>query len=171
MNRINIRELVLNFIFMMLLQLPLIYRVTLFNKAFGFFYVGFILLLPTKLSRSYLMFIGFCSGLFVDVFTNTPGIHASACVFVMFIRNFWLMVINDEWQGFTNLNVATLRRTGFFGYLFPLIFVHHFILFTVENGGLHLFGSLFARILYSAIFSFIIIFAINLLVKLNSKRI
>ncbi|MDE0470731.1 MAG: Rod shape-determining protein MreD [Ekhidna sp.] len=170
MNRINIRELVLNFIFMMFLQLPLIYRVVLFNTAFGFFYVGFILLLPTKLSRSYLMLIGFCSGLFVDIFTNTPGIHASACVFIMFIRNFWLSVIDDDWKEFTNLNVATLNRTDFSRYLFPLIFVHHFILFTVENGGFHLFGSLFTRILCSAVFSFIIIFVINLLVKLSGKR-
>jgi len=171
MNRINVRELALNFIFMMLLQLPLIYRVTLFNEAFGFFYVGFILLLPTKLSRSYLMLIGFFCGLFVDVFTNTPGIHASACVFIMYLRNFWLTVINDDWQTFTNLNVATLGKTGFSRYLLPMILVHHLILFSVENGGLHLFASLLTRIFYSTVFSFIIIFTINLLVKFSSKRV
>lgn len=170
MNRLNVRELILNFVFLMLIQLPLVYRITLFNKAFGFFYVGFILLLPTRLSRSYLMLIGFFSGLLVDVFTNTPGIHASACVFVMFVRNFWLKVINDDWQEIMNLNVVSLKKSGFVGYLFPLIFVHHAILFIVENGGLQHFGSLFTTIFFSAIFSFIIIFAINFLLNSNKRK-
>ena len=170
MNRLNIRELILNCVFLLLVQLPLVYRITLFNKAFGFFYVGFVLLLPTRLSRSYLMIIGFFSGLLVDVFTNTPGIHASACVLVMFIRNFWLAFINDDWQELTNLNVVTLRKTGFIGYLFPLIFVHHSVLFIIENGGLSRFGSLFTTILFSSVFSFVIIFAINFLLKSNRRR-
>jgi len=169
MNRLNIRELVLNFIFLLLMQLPLIYRITLFNKAFGFFYVGFILLLPTGLSRSYLMIIGFFSGLAVDVFTNTPGIHASACVLVMFMRNFWLAFINDDWKELTNLNVITLRKIGFIAYLFPLIFIHHFTIFTIENGGFYRFGSLFTTIVFSSLFSFMIIFAINFLLKSNRR--
>lgn len=170
MNRLNLRELVFNFIFLLLIQLPLVYRITLFNKAFGFFYVGFILLLPTRLSRSYLMLIGFFAGLLVDIFTNTPGIHASACVLIMFVRNFWLAVIDDDWQEFTNLNIVTLRKRGFIAYLFPLIFVHHFVLFTVESGGLYRFGTLLTTTLFSSVFSFMIIFSVNFLLKSNSRR-
>jgi len=170
MNRLNIRELVLNFIFLLLLQLPLIYRITLFNIAFGFFYVGFILLLPTRLSRSYLMVIGFFTGLLVDIFTNTPGIHAAACVLVMFSRNFWLSFIDDDWKELTNLNIHTLRKRGFIAYLFPLVFIHHLVIFVIENGGVHHFGNLLSKVFFSTVFSFVIIFTINFLLKSNSRR-
>lgn len=170
MIRLNIKEQIFNLIFLLLLQLPLIHRVVLFDKAFGFFYVGFLLLLPAGLSRSYLMLIGFLTGLLVDVFTDTLGMHALSCVFILFIRNFWLSIINDDWMELGNLNVSSLRRIGFLTYVFPLVFVHHLVLFSVENGGLHLFGMLMNKVLLSALFSTTIIFALNFLITANQKR-
>lgn len=170
MTRISIREQILNLILLLLVQLPLIHRVTLFDRAFGFFYVGFLILLPRTLSRSYLMVIGFFAGLLVDVFTNTPGIHASASVFVLFIRDFWLAVVNDDSQEITNLNVESLRKTGFIIFVFPLVFIHHFLIFIIENGGFHLFGMLLSKIFFSSIFSFIVIFVINFIITPKRKR-
>ena len=161
MTRINIKEQVFNLILLLLVQFPLVHRITLFDKAFGFFYVGFILLLPRTLSRSQLMFIGFLAGLMVDVFTNTPGIHASASVFTMFIRNLWLNVVNDDFQETTNLNVSSLKKAGFLFYVFPLILIHHFLIFTIENGGFHLFGMVISRIFFSTLFTTLIVFVVN----------
>lgn len=171
MNRLSLKELVLNFTFLLLLQLPLIHRITLFGKAFGFFYVGFLFMLPVNLSRSYLMIIGFASGLMVDVFSNTPGIHAAACVFVLFIRNIWLAVMSDDWKEIGNLNINTLKWVGFALFVLPLTFIHHFIVFTIENGGFLFFGDLLTRIFLSTLFSFSIILIINLLVAGNQKRL
>lgn len=171
MNRLSIKEQVLNLIFMLLLQLPLVHKITLFDKAFGFFYVGFLLFLPINLSRSYLMLIAFLSGLIVDVFSNTPGMHALSCVFILFVRNFWLSIINDDWVDLGNLNVATMKVTGFLSFIFPLIFIHHFLLFVIENGGFHLFGILFKKVIFSAIFSTIIITAASFLISRGSKRL
>ncbi len=170
MTRISIREQILNLILFLLVQLPLVHRVMLFNEANGFFYVGFILLLPRTLSRSQLMLIGFFSGLLVDVFTNTPGIHASASVFVMFVRNLWLNVINDDSQELTNLNIPSLRKTGFIFFVFPLILIHHFLIFIIENGGFHLFGKVISRILFSTIFTTIIVFVVNYAVTNHKKK-
>ena len=170
MSRLSIREQVLNLILLFLVQLPLVYRITLFDRAFAFFYVGFLLLLPRTLSRSYLMIIGFLSGLLVDVFTNTPGIHASASVAVMFVRNFWLSVVSDDSQELTNLNMTSLKRSGFIYFTFPLAFLHHFLIFVIENGGFHLFGQLFSKIFFSSIFSTVIIFIISLIVSPVRRR-
>ncbi len=170
MTRINIKEQILNLILLLLVQLPLVHRMVLFEKAFGFFYVGFILLLPRTLSRTQLMLAGFLSGLLVDVFTNTPGIHASASVFVMFIRNFWLNVANDDAQEMTNLNMATLKKSGFVYFTFPLVFMHHFLIFTIENGGFHLFGMVIGKIIFSAIFSTLIIFVVNFAIVPTRRR-
>ncbi|MGZ3880087.1 MAG: rod shape-determining protein MreD, partial [Flavisolibacter sp.] len=43
-------------------------------------YYLFILWLPFSLNRLSLLLIGFVTGLLVDYFTQTPGLHAAACV-------------------------------------------------------------------------------------------
>lgn len=171
MTRVSVKEQVLNFVLLLVVQLPLVHRITLFDKAFGFFYIGFLLLLPRSVGRSYLMLIGFFSGLLVDLFSNTPGIHASASVFIMFIRSFWLNIVNDDFQEVINLNVGTLRKTGFIYYTLPLIFIHHFIILFIENGGFHLFGLVFTKVILSTIFSFTLVFVISFVVSPKSRRI
>lgn len=155
---------------MLLVQLPLVHRITLFDRAFGFFYVGFLLLLPRTVSRSRLMIIAFLTGLLVDVFSNTPGIHASASVFMVFIRNFWLNIINDDASETMNLNVSTLKKLGFLSYIFPLILIHHILLFVIENGGFRGFGTILSKSLASAIFSSLIVFSINFAIAPKERR-
>ena len=170
MNKLSIREQVLNFIFLMLLQLPLIHRTTLFDKAFGFFYVGFLLLLPVGISRSNLMIIGFVLGLIVDIFSSTPGIHASACVAIMFARNFWLSILDDDWKELPNLNIATLKSAKFLLFILPLIFFHHLILFLVENGGFHQFMGVMERVFFSTLFSGVIVFVVAYVISGRRKN-
>ena len=170
MTRISIKEQILNLIILLVIQLPLIYRITLFDKAFGFFYVGFLLLLPTTLSRSRLMVVAFFSGLLVDVFSNTPGIHAGASVFILFIRNFWLTIIEDDYKELVNVNMGSIGKIKFIYFLYPLVFIHHFLIFTLENGGLHHFGALLSKVFFSSLFSSLIIFVINFLVTPNQRR-
>lgn len=171
MTRISIKEQILNLILLLLVQLPLVHRITLFDRAFAFFYVGFLILLPRTFSRSYLMVIGFFTGLLVDIFTNTPGIHASASVFILFSRNFWLSVVTDDAQEITNLNVASLKKSGFLYFIFPLVFVHHFLIFIIENGGFHLFGMVMSKAFFSSIFSTTVIFVINFIITPKRKRV
>lgn len=171
MSRINIRELIFNFIALFVIQLPLLYRITLGDRAFGFFYIGFLILLPYRISRSYLLVTGFLIGLVVDVFSNTPGIHAGACVFIMYLRDLWLRIVIDDTEELTNINHISLKKTGFIFYAFPLVFVHHLIIFLVENGGLYLFGLLISKTILSALFSFTIIFVLNYLIVPKSRRL
>ena len=110
------------------------------------------------------MLIGFLSGLLVEVFCDTPGIHASASVFVLFFRNYWLGVINDDFKELVNLNVSTLKKLGFLFYLLPLIFLHHLVIFLIENGGFHFFSVVLNRALLSTIFSSIIVYLINFII-------
>ncbi len=170
MNRVNIREQVSNFIALFVIQLPMLYRITLLDRAFGFFYIGFLILLPFRLSRSYLLVAGFFAGLIVDMFSNTPGIHAGACVFVMYIRDLWLKIVVDDTEDLTNINYISIKKTGFILYAFPLVLVHHLVIFLVENGGLYLFVNLITKTILSALFSFIIIFVLNYLIVPKPRR-
>ena len=171
MSRFNIRELIFNFISLVVIQLPLLYRITIGDHAFAFFYVGFLLTLPFRLSRSYLLLIGFFVGLIVDVFSNTPGIHAGACVFVMYVRDLWLTIVHDDTEELTNINHVSLGKIGFVLFMLPPVLIHHFLIFTVENGGVHLFGTLMTKTLFSSIFSLVVIFVLNYLIVPAPRRI
>lgn len=171
MSRVGIREQVLNFIAFLVIQLPLVHRVVLFDKAFAFFYLGFLLLLPFRLSNSLQLLIGFFAGLFVDIFSNTPGIHAGVCVLIMFIRNWWVQIVIDDTEELVNINHITLKKIPFVIYLLPLIFVHHLFIFLIENGGFYLFGSLLIKVFFSSIFTFLVIFILNLLIVPRGRRV
>ena len=163
-------EQAFNLIAFFIIQLPLLYRMTLFDRAFGFFYVGFILFLPYTLGLTYLLLAGFLAGLTVDIFSNTPGIHSFACVLIMYIRNGWLQILYDDPDDLVNINHNTLGNITFSLFIFPLIFLHHVIIFTIENAGVHLFWLLVSKILLSSAFSFILIFILNYLIAPKSRK-
>ncbi|MEM9895052.1 MAG: hypothetical protein AAF789_01670 [Bacteroidota bacterium] len=171
MIRFSIREQVLNFALMMLVQIPLLYDLHIGDSAFSFFYVGFLLFLPTVLSRSYSMIIAFFCGLCIDTFSNTPGIHASACVLLMYVRDNWLFFIVDRSDDLVSVNVNELGLLKSIYFLFPLIILHHVTIFIIENGGLTQFVNLLARIFYSSLFTWSMVCILNFVISIKSKKL
>ena len=49
-------------------------------------YYLFILWLPFSVSRIGLLIIGFLTGMALDFFTMTPGLHAAACILIAYCR-------------------------------------------------------------------------------------
>ena len=47
-----------------------------------FLFILFIINLPTDMNRIPLLVTAFLTGLVVDVFSSTPGIHSTACVLI-----------------------------------------------------------------------------------------
>lgn len=170
MIRINYPRQIGHFIAFVIFQLPLLYKFILFNSAFGFFYVGFILLLPLGLNRNWAMIVAILTGLLIDIFSNTPGIHAAACVFIAFTKDYWYMFSMGEIEDQSNLSWNDLKMWGSIRFLFPLIFAHHMIIFAVENGGLMDFFFLFKKIIFSSIYTFITVFGIILLLAPKERR-
>lgn len=171
MNRINFQQQAIHLGIFVLLQIPMLYRLVLFDKAFGFFYVGFLLFLPYGLSRSVSMVIAFFTGLLIDVFSNTPGIHASACIFLVFVKDFWFNLSQGVPDENLSLDWNELKVTGTITYLFPLVLVHHFTVFTVENGGFALPGLLLSKVFLSALYSWVLIVAFSFLAAPQRRRL
>lgn len=171
MIRVNYVQQVINFFVFLIIQIPLLYKAILFDKAFSFFYVGFVLLLPFGLNRSWTMVIGFFAGLIIDVFSNTPGIHASACVLIAFFKDYWYDLIMGNSDDDIYLDWNELKVWGSIKYILPLIFLHHSMIFTIENGGFSSFGFLFSKIMLSSIYSFTIVFSLVYLMAPRTRRI
>ena len=164
------KEQLQNFFFFVFLQLPLLYKLSLWDLAFGFFYIGFPLMLPNNKNKIYTLIIAFFTGLLIDIFTNTYGIHAFSTVFVMFYRNRWLNRSGEHSGETVSPSIDSLGSKWFLFFIFPLIFIHHFLVFFIENGGFHFFGRLLAKVILSTILTGIIVFVIHVLLAPKRKK-
>lgn len=120
-----------------------------------YFYLLFIILLPFNTPRVVLLLLGFVLGLVVDGFSNTPGMHTAATVFVAFLRPL-LVNVSYALDEQDNSKAPTLEYMGFFNFLryaAVIVFIHHFILFFIEAFSFVAITQTLLRILLSAIFS------------------
>lgn len=111
-----------------------------------YLYVLFLLMLPFELPAWAGLLIGAFTGLAMDYFSSTPGMHMSACVVMMFVRIRLLSLIAPR-EGYEFGMRPTLPRMGavwFLTYASLLILVHHLWLFFVE---VHRFDSFFLTLL------------------------
>ncbi len=158
MNRGSIL-LIFRFILFVLLQVIIFKDIILFDRAFCFVYLGFLLLLPLELGSLLIIGIGFFVGLSIDVFYDSLGIHAASSVFIMFLRPYWVSLLTP--QGGYDIgaqpNIKTLGFMWFLIYSLPLIFIHSFTLFFLESFGFGLFLFTLSKVISSAVFTFIIL--------------
>ena len=163
---------IISFVAYVLVQGLVLQNAVLFDKAFCLLYVAFLLCLPVDLSVLALLLIGFVTGLSVDIFYDTLGMHASASVLIMFIRNYWLNMITP--QGGYDIGVTpTINLNGaqwFIGYSVPLIFIHHLCLFFIEASAMGLFWFTLVKVLMSTVFTLVVIMITQFLFYYKSRR-
>lgn len=158
MNRISIFQVISFFIFL-LYQVLILQNVVMFNTSFCFLYVLYLLLLPVEANPLTLMAIGFIMGFIVDMFYESLGLHAFACVTMMYVRNYWLNSITPQ-GGYDSSAVPSLALSGvqwFLVYTMPLIFLHHTLLFFIEAGGVGMFWFTLWKVVTSTLFTTLVI--------------
>jgi len=149
------------------LQIIFMRNLVLFNYAFCFIYIAGILLLPADTNRMYLLLIGFATGFTVDVFSNTFGMHAAATVLIAYLRPFLIQYQMDA-KGSERAEIG-IRSQGFgsfLGYIFPLVLLHHTILFLMEMNSFDMILFTLLRVAASTLLTAILI----VILELFSKR-
>lgn len=157
MNSQLIKRFIVYAIILLILQIPLLHNWVINGVAFPFPYIGFIILLPHFLGRSGQMITAFAVGLVVDIFSNTPGMHASMSVLIAYTRNNWLSVVTDVSDEDLELSVHHLGWIGMLLFVWPMVFVHHLGIFVLENEGVSDFLRVLAKSFWSSLLSFSII--------------
>ena len=158
MNRSGI-FVVFYFVLYTLVQVMLFKQVVLFNTAFCFLYVAFILLLPIETNTLILMGVAFLLGFCIDIFYDSLGLHALSLVLVAYLRNYWLATITPQ-GGYDAGEGPTLAVNGlqwFMVYSLPLVFVHHFVLFFTEAAGFGIFWFTMSKVMTSLTFTMSVI--------------
>ena len=170
MNSLNIPRYSILFGLLIVLQIPLLHNWVFFDVGFPFLYIGFLLFLPQQMSRGWLLLVGFFIGLLMDVFSNTPGMHASATVLVSFVRSRWYNVVFETADRELEMTLTSLGWSKLITAFLPLILLHHLTLFSLENEGFEGVGHLLAKVFWSSIVSFFLIALIALGTAPKKKR-
>jgi rod shape-determining protein MreD len=101
-----------------------------------YLYFLFILWLPFKLQRSWLMIFAFLLGFTLDSFRHQPGFHAAACVLIAYLRPFLINLLIPQ-EGFeTNYEEPSISSMGgilpYTIYIGVFAFMHNAWLFLLE---------------------------------------
>ncbi len=74
------------FVALLLVQVEILNRMHIAGYATPFVFIYYILTLDSGISRKKLLVQAFTLGLCVDIFSNTPGMHAAASTLLAFVR-------------------------------------------------------------------------------------
>lgn len=121
-----------SFIGLVLLQVLICNNVNFLGYINPYVYLVFILVYPSKNNRSNFLLVSFLLGLFVDMFSDSGGIHAAASVTIAFIRpGFLKMAFGSLYEHsaikFGNTEIGTL-----FTYVALMVLSHHLVLFSLD---------------------------------------
>lgn len=122
-----------------------------------FVYPVMILILPLSVSKTASLIVAFAMGFFVDLWYQSPGVHAAALVAMAFARPYVVGLLLDDAEIRTNLNGQSLvvSLPTFMSYAICLYLIHTVLYFLLEQFSLANFGSILLKALFSALFSFI----------------
>ncbi|MBL4658075.1 MAG: rod shape-determining protein MreD [Flavobacteriales bacterium] len=159
------------FIALVLLQVLILNNVQFSGYINPMLYVLFLLLLPFETSKPFLLILAFILGLTIDMFTNTMGMHAAACVFMALLRPFILKYIEPR-GGYEHEAFPSIQEFGlawYLSYAGILVVFHHLALFYIEVFRFGEFLSTFYRVVLSSIFTLILIVISQYLIFGNRK--
>ena len=127
-------------------------------------YVLFILALPAKTSRWFTLILSFVLGITIDIFSNTLGLHAFACVLVAFLRGPFIKLFTtiEENANFSP-SLVTFGAGAYIKYAVSLVFIHHFTLYYMEIFTFTNFWMTGYRALLSSLITISIILGVQLL--------
>jgi rod shape-determining protein MreD len=145
----------LTFILLMILQVLLFNNIQFSGYVNPYVYILFILLLPVEIPSWLLLILSFSTGIIMDFFVGSPGMHTFSTVLVGFIRPFVLRAISPR-DGYEPNSAPSMLTYGFLWFLtysLVIVLVHHTVLFYLEVFRLTEFFRTLLRVLFSTVFS------------------
>lgn len=145
-------------------QVLLLRNMSFYNLATPFTYILFLLLLPFGLPNLVLYLIAFGTGITLDAFYDTLGVHTAACVTLVFVRLLFISVTVSR-DNFDEPE-PSLGHMGFRWFaLYALLctFAHHIVLFFLEAFTFSELSYTLLRCVLSAIFTLFTILLVELI--------
>lgn len=160
---------VIMFFVLILVQVLILNNIQISGYINPYIYILFVLLLPFNIPGYFLLGFSFLLGITIDIFGNTPGIHAGATVLLGFIRPAIAQLVSTRElieKGPTP-TMKILGMANFIKYIVIAVLIHHLVLFFAETFSFGDFFETLLRWLISSIFSILIILGSQFIIFKN----
>jgi hypothetical protein len=153
---------ILRSIGILILQVLVIKQMAFGFEGFGdfavFLYPIILMLMPVSTLPAIALLCAFFIGIVLDVFYDSMGVHAGACVFTAYFRIFLLNIMEPR-GGYSNDSAGkrTMGLAWFLQYSAILLFAHLFVYFALDMFAFRYMGQIFLRALASLSVSMILI--------------
>ncbi|KIC03984.1 rod shape-determining protein MreD [Flavobacterium sp. JRM] len=157
------------FILLLAVQIIIFNNMNFLGYISPFPYILYIILYPVNGNKSGLIVSSFLLGLIMDMFCNSGGIHATACLILAYYRPYifkFSFGLSYEYQTIKLNDSLTPER---FSFLLVSVLLHHIILFTLEAFQFNFLLDVLLRTLFSTIFTIITCIIIIYLIKPNRR--
>lgn len=147
----------LRFILLVLLQVLVLNNINFLGYVNPYLYVLFLVMYPFNTPQSLFMFVAFLLGITIDAFEDSGGINAAACVFIAFIRPAFLRFSFGVSYDYQTVKLSNTPFGARVGYVMLIVFIHHFILFTLEMFDFSHIFLILKKTIFSGIFTTLLI--------------
>lgn len=145
------------FILLVLVQVLVLDHINLYGFINPFVYILFVLIYPLTGNKALLIFLGFLLGLFIDIFNGSGGVHAAASVFIAWARPAILKYSFGVSYEFNTLKVSKAPFIQQLIYVSSMVFLHHFVLFSLEIFNMKQILFILQQTLFSSILSLVVL--------------
>jgi hypothetical protein len=163
----------IRFAVLILLQVYVLNRIPHLHQFITpYLYFLFILWLPFSVSRQWLLLIGFITGLTLDYFMMTPGLHAAACLLIAYVRPFLITILTPKDSTEFNYREPSPRAmqwTPYMVYVFVLTLLHHGYMVFLEWLSVGSFLDFLIKVVATTGISLLMILAVELLFPRKMK--
>lgn len=158
---------IIRFVVLILVQVFVLDNIQFLGYVTPMIYILFILSLPVRFHRGFLLILAFVMGLIIDMFSNTMGLHAFASVLIAFLRAPVIrMFVPLEEGANPSPSFRSINVNPYIKYVIALVLVYHSVLFMMESFSFFNLSLLVPKILISSTVTILLIFGIQ---SLKSK--
>ena len=157
------------FIILILVQVLVLNNINFLGYINPYIYILFIILYPIKNNRLLFIFLSFLLGLTADLFLDSGGIHAAACVTIAYIRP---VILKSVFGAIYDHQTIKFSSTDFgqrLTYFSIIILIHHLILFSLEIFNTSKLILILKKSLFSSIFTILLCILITILFSRKNK--
>ncbi len=121
------------FFWALTIQVFILNNIQLSGYINPYYYIVFILYLPTKSTKSTILLLSFTMGFIMDIFCYSYGAHAFASVLIAYLKILWTSKLNYSKDSEELFELKNLSMNQFIIVSIYFIFIHHFTLFFLES--------------------------------------
>ena len=157
------------FVILILVQTFILNHINFLGWLNPYIYIIFILLAPININKSLFLLLSFLLGLTIDMFGDSGGVHAAACLIIAFFRPVALRTVFGLSYEFQTVK---LGNTGFgekLAYVTLMVLTHHIVLFSLEIFNFSHILLILKKTLFSSLFTIMITMLVLVLFRRNDS--